>query len=70
MTWSSWGPSNLFAGQPQTDERILRCYGDFDGFDFTGKVVLTARGNGVYFTAKHQNAETAGLCGLLSFTTT
>ena len=61
-------PSNLFAGQPQTDERIYAATAeDFDGFDFTGKVVLTARGNGVYFTAKHQNAETAGAAATLIY---
>lgn len=61
-------PSNLFAGQPQTDERIYAATAeDFEGFDFTGKVVLTARGNGVYFTAKHQNAETAGAAATLIY---
>ncbi len=40
----SGDPSNLFAGKTQTDERIYAASAqDFAGFDFTGKVVLTAR---------------------------
>ncbi len=61
-------PSNLFAGKTQTDERIYAASAqDFAGFDFTGKVVLTARGNQVLFADKHQNAQAAGAAAALIY---
>ena len=36
-------------------------------FDFTGKVVLTARGNQVLFADKHQNAQAAGAAAALIY---
>lgn len=61
-------PSELFNGQEQTDERIYAGSGeDFADFDYTGKIVLTARGNGVYFSDKHTNAENAGAAAVLIY---
>ena len=61
-------PSNLFAGKTQTDERIYAgSVQDFAGFDFTGKVVLSARGNTVLFADKHQNAQAAGAAATLIY---
>ncbi len=61
-------PSNLFAGKTQTDERIYAgSVEDFAGFDFTGKVVLSARGNTVLFADKHQNAQAAGAAATLIY---
>ncbi len=39
-------PSALLSGGTQTDDRISTpaVFSDFDGYDFTGKVVLVARG--------------------------
>lgn len=64
-------PSNLFAGQTQTDERIYAGNAsDFDGYDFTGKVVLIARGNGVYFSDKHMAGAAAGAAAVLIYNNT
>ncbi len=61
-------PSNLLAGKEQTDNRI---YGgsldDFAGFDFTGKIVLIARGNEVYHSDKHTNGMLAGAAAVLIY---
>lgn len=61
-------PSNLFAGKEQTDNRI---YGgspdDFAGYDFTGKIVMIARGNEVYYSAKHTNGMLAGAAAVLIY---
>lgn len=61
-------PSNLINGKTQTDTRI---YGgdisDFDDYDFSGKIVLIARGNEVYWITKHMNAELADAAGLIIY---
>lgn len=61
-------PSGLFNGEEQADERIYAgSEEDFSGADYDGKIVLTARGNGVYFSAKHANAEAAGAAAVLIY---
>ena len=61
-------PANLFAGKTQTDERIYAGSArDFDGVDYTGKVVLVARGNGIYFSAKHMAAAKAGAAAVVLY---
>lgn len=61
-------PSNLFAGKEQTDYRI---YGgsleDFAGYDLSGKIVMIARGNEVYFSDKHTNGMLAGAAAVLIY---
>lgn len=61
-------PSQLFAGGEQED---LTIYGgemaDFAGYDFTGKIVLIARGNMVNFSLKHTNAALAGAAAVVIY---
>ena len=58
-------PTGLMTDTEQTDETI---YGaSFEGLDLTGKIVLVARGNGVYFSAKHQGAADAGAAAVLIY---
>lgn len=61
-------PSRLFAGDSQTDERI---YGglesDFASCDYSGKVVMIARGNGVLFAKKHELAAQAGASAVILY---
>ena len=60
-------PRNLFNGLPQTDERIYGGSADaFKGYDFTGKVVLIARGT-YTFTEKHANAVLAGAAAVVIY---
>lgn len=61
-------PSNLLSGREQTDDRIYAAsVQDFDGYDFTGKIVLSARGKEVLFADKHQNAAAAGAAATLIY---
>ena len=61
-------PSALLSGGTQTDDRIYAgSLSDFDGYDFTGKVVLVARGNDVYFSTKHEVAAAAGAAAVLIY---
>ncbi len=67
-------PSELFEGRTQTDMTIYAADpSDFDGYDFTGKVVLVARGGvgadgeGVYFSDKHTNAALAGAAAVVIY---
>lgn len=60
-------PSGLLTGGEQTDLTIYGDEGDFDGYDFTGKIVFVARGNSVYFTAKHMNAAKAGAAAVVLY---
>ena len=58
-------PTGLMTGTEQTDHTV---YGaSFEGMDLTGKVVLVARGDGVYFSAKHQGAADAGAAAVLIY---
>lgn len=61
-------PSALLAGQTQTDQRI---YGgqesDFASCNYTGKVVMIARGNGVLFSRKHELAAQAGASAVILY---
>ncbi len=60
-------PTNLFSGAVQTDERIYAgAPSDFDGYDFTGKVVLVARGTYNFFD-KHIHAAMAGAAGVVIY---
>ena len=60
-------PTGLFTTGVQTDSTI---YGgsidDFSGYDFTGKIVLIARGT-YTFVDKHMNAALAGAAGVLIY---
>ncbi len=61
-------PSNLFNGLEQTDMTIYAGNeSDFAGYDFTGKVVLVARGNGINFFDKHNFAAMAGAAGVVIY---
>lgn len=61
-------PSNLFAGKEQTDKRIYAgSAADFEGCDYTGKVVFVARGEGIYFSDKHTNAAAAGAAAVVIY---
>lgn len=61
-------PGKLFNGEEQTDERIYAGSAeDFEGYDFTGKVVFVARGNGVYFSDKHNFASEAGAAAVVIY---
>lgn len=61
-------PTALLTGKEQTDERIYAGNKtDFDGYDFTGKIVLVARGNGINFYDKHINAALAGAAGVVIY---
>ena len=58
-------PTGLLTGAEQTDHTI---YGaSYEGLDLTGKIVLVARGDGVYFSAKHQGAAEAGAAAVLIY---
>ena len=60
-------PSELFAGRAQTDATIYAgSPSDFAGYDFTGKIVLVARGT-YTFTDKHINAALAGAAGVIIY---
>lgn len=61
-------PSALLSGGQQTDQRIYAAsIEDFAGYDFTGKIVLVARGNEVYFSTKHEVAAAAGAAAVLIY---
>ncbi len=61
-------PSNLFNGLEQTDMTIYAgSEADFADYDFTGKVVLVARGNMVNFFDKHNFAAMAGAAGVVIY---
>lgn len=61
-------PSDLFAGNEQIDETIYAGYAeDFEGYDYTGKIVVVARGNQVSFADKHTNAGQAGAAAVLIY---
>ncbi|MBR3703869.1 MAG: S8 family serine peptidase [Oscillospiraceae bacterium] len=60
-------PTELFTGLTQTDETIYAgAPSDFDGFDFTGKIVLVARGTYNFFD-KHNHAAMAGAAGVVIY---
>ena len=60
-------PTNLFSGLAQTDTTIYAgAASDFDGYDFTGKIVMVARGT-YTFTDKHINAALAGAAGVVIY---
>ena len=60
-------PSGLFAGT-QADPRIYAgSEADFDGVDYTGKILMVARGNQVLFSQKHELAARAGAAGLIIY---
>ena len=60
-------PSELFSGRSQTDMTIYAgSPADFNGYDFTGKIVLVARGT-YTFTDKHINAALAGAAGVVIY---
>ena len=60
-------PTGLFTGAEQTDETIYGALDAYEGLDFTGKVVMVARGNGVYFSDKHQGAANAGAAAVIIY---
>lgn len=61
-------PSGIMSGAEQADQRVYAATkDDFAGVDFTGKVVLIARGNGVYFSLKHELAQAAGAAAVLLY---
>lgn len=61
-------PTNLMNGKTQTLSNI---YGgstdDFKDYDYTGKIVMIARGDGVYFSDKHANAALAGAAAVIIY---
>ena len=60
-------PTALLTGGEQTDERIYAgSADDFKDYDFTGKIVLVARGT-YTFTDKHINAVLAGAAGVVIY---
>lgn len=60
-------PTGLMTGAEQTDETIYGALDAYEGQDFTGKVVMVARGNGVYFSDKHQGAADAGAAAVVIY---
>lgn len=61
-------PSALLRGEAQEDTSIYAgSAGDFSGYDFTGKVVLVARGNAVSFADKHMNAALSGAAAVIIY---
>lgn len=60
-------PSALFAGEQQLDSRIYAgSTADFEGYDFSGKVVLVSRGT-YSFSDKHMNTALAGAAGVIIY---
>lgn len=60
-------PSELLSGGNQTDKTIYGDKDDFGDYDFSGKIIFVARGNGVYFTDKHMNAAKAGAAAVVLY---
>ena len=61
-----WRSLQPLCRQTQTDERIYAASAqDFAGFDFTGKVVLTARETRSCLRTRHQNAQAGAAAALI-----
>ena len=57
----------VFLGDPVAGTNIYAAAEDFDGADFTGKIVLVSRGGGVSFFEKANNAADAGAAGVVVY---
>ncbi len=63
-------PTNLLSGKEQTDMTVYGDLASFEGLDFTGKIVLVARGNAVTFADKHTGAAGAGAAAVMIYNNT
>ncbi len=63
-------PTGLLTGGEQTDMTIYGDLTSFEGLDFTDKIVLVARGNGVTFADKHMGAAAANAAAVLIYNNT